>query len=86
MENKLKVFLDKLISLVYNRRERGWIKMTFEIQSKYEKGNTVSLKNFEEVHIIDIKIQLFDNYFRIYYLVEYYNRERKWIEESSIGG
>lgn len=58
--------------------------MTFEITSKYDEGQTVRLNNGYEATILSVRMTLNDNYYRIDYLCEYENQERRWTDETAI--
>lgn len=58
--------------------------MIFEIYSKFDKGDFVRLSNQKLAVIVDIKFNVFDNYYRMTYLLEFNNKERYWVEETSI--
>ena len=58
--------------------------MTFNIESKFEIGDKVKLNNQNTANILNAELKIFDNYYRIMYLLEYENQERRWIEESQI--
>ena len=58
--------------------------MTFEITSKYEEGQVVKLNNGYQVTILSVEMILNDNYYKIRYLCEYENQERRWTDETAI--
>ena len=58
--------------------------MTFEIISKYDIADKVKLNNQIQATVLDVKLNLFDNYYKINYLLEFENQERRWTEETAI--
>ena len=58
--------------------------MTFSIESKYEISDSVVLNNQIEATVLNMQLTLFDNYYRISYLLEFENGERRWTDENQI--
>lgn len=58
--------------------------MVFEITSKYDVDDVVVLNNNQTATVLNVELQLFDNYYKIRYLLEFSNQERKWTDENSI--
>lgn len=58
--------------------------MVFELASKYDVGQTVKLTNGNIVTILSVEMTTLDNYYKISYLCEYTNRERRWTDEVAI--
>ena len=58
--------------------------MIFEITSKYDVDDVVVLNNNQTATVLNVELQLFDNYYKIRYLLEFSNQERKWTDENSI--
>ena len=58
--------------------------MVFEITSKYDVDDVVVLNNNQTATVLNVELQLFDNYYKIRYLLEFSNQERRWTDENSI--
>lgn len=58
--------------------------MKFEIVSRYDSSDIVLTKRYKRATVCEVKMKLLDNYYRIYYLLEFDNKERKWVDENDI--
>lgn len=60
--------------------------MKFELESKYEVGDTLHLPQGVDVKVLKIKLNVINNNaFRFEYLVEKDDEERIWVEENNLG-
>lgn len=60
--------------------------MVFEINSLYEVDDVVKTSNLFTATVLEVRLESINDGYRIRYLLEFENLERRWTNESGIVG